>query len=184
VKDRIPTEIVEIAGKPGEYAIRYGEYDAEGNLIGYRYFAPADEPIEKGTAINKASLLKDDTAALYGLGADAVPDDVFAAIKHTLDFKAQAVIGSYTGDGTDTRTIDIGFTPSFVFIWLDNANATPTLCYKISSSSVLVTLAYRGHNTTHTTTNGGFLVGALDKPTSGNSTNESNSTYRYLAVGV
>lgn len=29
-----------------------------------------------GTKLNKASLLKDDTAALYGLGADAVPDDV------------------------------------------------------------------------------------------------------------
>lgn len=35
----------------------------------------ADQPTQEGTPINKASLLKDTTAALYGLGADAVPDD-------------------------------------------------------------------------------------------------------------
>lgn len=32
---------------------------------------------EPGTDINKATLLKDETATLYGLGADAVPDEVF-----------------------------------------------------------------------------------------------------------
>lgn len=32
----------------------------------------------EGTLINKATLLKDATAALFGLGTDAVPDDVFA----------------------------------------------------------------------------------------------------------
>lgn len=35
----------------------------------------ADQPTREGTPLNKASLLKDTTAALYGLGADAVPDD-------------------------------------------------------------------------------------------------------------
>lgn len=35
----------------------------------------ADQPTQEGTPLNKASLLKDTTAALYGLGADAVPDD-------------------------------------------------------------------------------------------------------------
>lgn len=36
----------------------------------------ADQPTQEGTPLNKASLLKDATAALFGLGADAVPDDV------------------------------------------------------------------------------------------------------------
>lgn len=40
----------------------------------------ADDPTQAGTPLNKASLLKDATAALYGLGTDAVPDDVLAAI--------------------------------------------------------------------------------------------------------
>lgn len=35
----------------------------------------ADRPTQEGTPLNKASLLKDTTAALFGLGTDAVPDD-------------------------------------------------------------------------------------------------------------
>lgn len=35
----------------------------------------ADQPTQEGTPLNKATFLKDATAALYGLGTDAVPDD-------------------------------------------------------------------------------------------------------------
>lgn len=35
----------------------------------------ADQPTQEGTPINKATLLKDATAAMLDLGADAVPDD-------------------------------------------------------------------------------------------------------------
>ena len=38
-----------------------------------------------GTALNKGNLLSDETAALYGLGQNAVPDDVFASIVSMLD---------------------------------------------------------------------------------------------------
>lgn len=40
----------------------------------------ADQPTQEGTPLNKASLLKDTTAALYGLGSDAVPDDAFSLL--------------------------------------------------------------------------------------------------------
>lgn len=40
----------------------------------------ADQPLQEGTPLNKASLLKDATAALFGLGTDAVPDDVLSQI--------------------------------------------------------------------------------------------------------
>lgn len=40
----------------------------------------ADSPTQEGTPLNKDSLLKDSTAALYGLGADAVPDDIFKTL--------------------------------------------------------------------------------------------------------
>lgn len=40
----------------------------------------ADDPTQAGTPLNKATLLKDATAALYGLGASAVPDDVLAVL--------------------------------------------------------------------------------------------------------
>lgn len=36
----------------------------------------ADQPTQAGTPLNKANLLKDTTAALFGLGTGAVPDDV------------------------------------------------------------------------------------------------------------
>ena len=38
----------------------------------------ADKPTQDGDPLNKATLLKDATAALFGLGTDAVPDDVLA----------------------------------------------------------------------------------------------------------
>ena len=38
----------------------------------------ADQPTQQGDPLNKATLLKDATAALFGLGTDAVPDDVLA----------------------------------------------------------------------------------------------------------
>ena len=40
----------------------------------------ADRPLQEGTPLNKAILLKDATAALFGLGTDAVPDDVLSQI--------------------------------------------------------------------------------------------------------
>lgn len=41
----------------------------------------ADQPTQEGTPLNKASLLTDATAALFGLGTDAVPDQVLAVIR-------------------------------------------------------------------------------------------------------
>ncbi len=40
----------------------------------------ADDPTQAGTPINKATLLKDATAALFGLTSSAVPDDILSAI--------------------------------------------------------------------------------------------------------
>lgn len=40
----------------------------------------ADDPTQAGTPMNKATFLKDATAALYGLGTGAVPDDVLAEL--------------------------------------------------------------------------------------------------------
>lgn len=44
----------------------------------------ADQPSQEGTPLNKDSLLKDTTAELFGLGADAVPDDVLQRISSLL----------------------------------------------------------------------------------------------------
>lgn len=41
----------------------------------------ADDPTQEGTPLNKATLLKDATALLFGLTTEAVPDDVFALLE-------------------------------------------------------------------------------------------------------
>lgn len=51
----------------------------------------ADAPTQEGTPLNKATLLQDWTAALYGLGTDATPDDVFFEMAPRVgDIKATA----------------------------------------------------------------------------------------------
>lgn len=59
----------------------------------------ADEPIQEGTPLNKNSLLKDATAALFGMTDYALPDEVFAAIATMLIGKPGIETGSYVGTG-------------------------------------------------------------------------------------
>ena len=89
----------------------------------------ADSPTQEGTPLNKDSLLKDATASLYGLGADAVPDDVLAMLKPIVDDTKTAVAkrgnckiiyGSYTGTGTygsaNPSTLAFARKPLFIVI--------------------------------------------------------------------
>lgn len=66
MKDRVPrypgrVKMIPVAGQANTYDMER-----------------ADQPTQQGTPINKASMLKDATAALFGLGTDAVPDAVLA----------------------------------------------------------------------------------------------------------
>ena len=76
---------------------------------------------------NKTETLSATTAALYGLGTDAVPDDVLALIKPMIDSnyselsslansKAKIDIGSYVGTGEYYKTLTFPQLPKFVFI--------------------------------------------------------------------
>lgn len=83
---------------------------------------------QKGDDLNKANLLKDATAALYGLTAAAVPDDVLAkartlitAAQTSANGRARVVAGSYVGTGQkltrdNPKTLNFGFKPLFVQI--------------------------------------------------------------------
>ena len=88
----------------------------------------ADQPTQEGTPLNKASLLKDATAALFGLTTDAVPDDALALIKTLIDSansnantKAKIATGSYIGTGTYGRSnpnsLTFDFEPKFVAVF-------------------------------------------------------------------
>lgn len=105
--DRVPTypgrvQLVPVTGQPNVYDMTM-----------------ADDPTEPGTALNKANLLKDATAALFGLTGAAVPDDVLAAIgaKWT-----QIETGTYTGTGTagsgsgNRNELSFSFAPALVVV--------------------------------------------------------------------
>lgn len=88
----------------------------------------ADQPTQDGTPLNKATLLNDDTAALYGLDEAAVPDDVLSIIKTLLDTaqstangRAIISVGTYQGTGIvhsrdNPKRLTFGFTPKFFIL--------------------------------------------------------------------
>ena len=103
----------------------------------------ADSPTQEGTPLNKDSLLKVATAALYGLGADAVPDDVLALLKTLVDNaqtsannKARIAVGSYVGTGTygasRPNSLTFDFIPSVLVM----------LAYKKSNSFIPLVPGY------------------------------------------
>lgn len=69
MKDRLPVN-------PGRVRI----VPENGSAAFYATMERADNPTQEGTPLNKNSLLKDATAALFGLGTDALPDDVLRKI--------------------------------------------------------------------------------------------------------
>lgn len=88
---------------------------------------------QQGTPLNKDTLLKDATAALYGLTNTAVPDDVLAKLAEAAFVEdgvvtdidgnivgPQIATGSYVGTGTygqnNPNTLTFDFKPSLVVI--------------------------------------------------------------------
>lgn len=69
MKDRVSTN-------PGRVLIT----PEDGSSAFYAVLSMADEPAVPGDPLNKATLLKDETAALFGLGSDAVPDDMWERV--------------------------------------------------------------------------------------------------------
>lgn len=64
----------------------------------------ADSPTQEGTPLNKATFLKDSTAAMFGLDANAVPDDVFKTLGSELRVTTEAgVVVTASKDGVTLR---------------------------------------------------------------------------------
>ena len=95
-----------------QYANRYKLTPVSGTSDTYDLEAAPGVVTEAGTDLNKATLLKDTTAALYGLGPEAVPDDVF----EILSTRGHVISGSYVGTGATTKTIFCDGMPCFVVI--------------------------------------------------------------------
>lgn len=80
----------------------------------------ADQPTQEGTPLNKASLLKDATATAFGLGTDALPDDVLNLLS-----RFQAGLGNEYVWMKAHNTIDLGegttISDGYISNWAPNS---------------------------------------------------------------
>lgn len=155
-----------------------------GNAAFYATMTRADNPTQEGTPLNKNTLLKDATAALFGLGTDAVPDDVLAAIKSVLNAHANDIAaglkiatGSYVGVGGITTVVTLPFAPTLVILYGYSSNYgnqisffTPSYKFRVSGNSC-------GRLDTYPQISGNGIVGNTMEG------NNQGNTYIYIAFG-
>ena len=158
----------------------------------------ADSPTQEGTPLNKDSLLKDATAALYGLGADAVPDNVLALLKTLVDNaqasadgKVQIKTGSYVGTGTygvdNPNQIVLPFPPQFfAIIPVTGSQNKHYAVIGIPGALSLRYNAYTGSVGEYTATNIKAIGNVLQWYTATNAAEQLNyngATYKYVVFG-
>lgn len=80
----------------------------------------ADQPTQDGTPLNKESLLKDTTAELFGLDANAVPDDAFNVLS-----RFQKGLGNEYVWEKSKETINIYQADELLSVYLTNRDSYP-----------------------------------------------------------
>ena len=140
MKDRVPlypgrVKLVPVSGQENLY-----------NMV------RADQPTQEGTPLNKATLLKDATAALFGLDTNAVPDDVLAYIGKYNQYWWRRRTPVQAGDWEYLQSSDRsaypdsgeqdGYEYQYLGIPFDNAATAP----KIATGSYVGTGKYGSNN--------------------------------------
>lgn len=173
MQDRIPTY-------PGLVELT----DPETGASKLYYMAMADNPTVAGTPLNKNTLLKDSTAALFGLTSAAVPDDVLVAISNKM---ARVESGSYTGNGTygsdHKNSITFSFIPKIVLITRANTGSGyPMLTPYMWGEDFFWTGNFSSHQNATVTINDNTMYWY----TGGNSSyqlNQNGNVYNFVAIG-
>lgn len=157
------------------------------------------EKIADGAVYTPAETLTDNTKALYGLGADAVPNDVLALIPNLIAGRAQIATGSYEGTGTEATsdapvTLTFDFEPKAIFI-IPGAVAIPAGTMRLIAIRPQTKLPLVGsfESATHYRARLSWgersvsIVGASGPLGTnylpGASMNAADMTYYYLAIG-
>lgn len=113
MKDRVPAN-------PGRVLIT----PENGPAPFYATMTRADNPTQDGDPLNKNTLLKDATAALFGLGADAVPDDVLSMLYPIVNYAWKKSVIDYI----EKRTAVSGSSP-FYLVYDDYSGCRRTFEY-------------------------------------------------------
>lgn len=109
-----------------------------------------------------------------------------AAIDAALTAVPKIVTGTYTGDGTADRTIELGFTPKAVFV----CNGRGATCYNGPTGALLICggLVLPDSPIVYSTTtalaivDGGFRINYYNGTSFYSSTNSNGMTYHYAAL--
>lgn len=139
---------------------------------------------QAGTALNKANLLSDATAALLGLTGDPTVNQALALIGD----KLKAETGSYVGTGTygsaNPNTLTFSFAPKLVIIQPSSGSAYGPMFVRNGVTATAVNYHDTSQTSTVTWSNGGKT---LSWYTQSNMVafqlNTNNYVYIYIAIG-
>lgn len=165
----------------------------------------ADQPTQEGTPLNKASLLKDTTAALFGKTNAAVPDDILSLLSKSVIAQGTKITdvlgnliaipagqikdgvkiatGSYTGTGTygssNPNSLTFEFNPKLVLV-NDNYQygliAIKGSTGALAAANTMQQYVSWGSNTVSWYCNG-------TRQSANNQYNAAGTTYNYIAIG-
>ena len=173
----------------------------DGSAAFYATVTRADNPTEAGDPLSKETLLTDATAALYGLNATAVPDEVLAAARSlistaqsTADSKCKIVSGSYTGTGTygsnnkNSLTFDgkpkLLIVSSTVSSAYGGSRTYPQLIFVYGESGDIASLITSGSEvfSSATVSGSGNTVSWYSADAAAQQLNVSGTKYNYIAI--
>ena len=173
----------------------------DGSAAFYATVKRADNPTEAGDPLSKETLLKDATAALYGLDATAVPDEVLAAARSlistaqsTADSKCKIVSGSYTGTGTygsgNKNSLTFDGTPKLLIVSSTVSSAYggsrtyPQLIFVYGESGSIASLITSGSEVfaSATVSRSGNTVSWYSADAAAQQLNVSGTKYYYIAI--
>lgn len=159
----------------------------------------ADQPTQAGDPLNKATLLKDATAALFGLGTDAVPDDVLQKLAGAAfgsggtitdvngnPLGVRIATGYYVGTGTygedNPNSLTFELEPKLVFIGSASGNE-PTAAQEYFIN--VVAGGYQRGNTNRNTklTKSENSISWYNTNSAYQQLNYSGAIYHYVAIG-
>ena len=146
-------------------------------------------------AYTQQQILADSTKTLYGLGSNAVPNDVLAMLKTLVDNaqisadgKAIAVYGSYNGTGAygsgSPNTLTFDSKPLLLAILPSTDKASSAQSFMAVRSSKIVYTFPEYFQSICTVTWGEKSVSWYNSSATNYQFNQSNTTYHYVALLV
>lgn len=92
------------------------------------------------------------------------------------------ITGTYNGDNTDNRLINIGATPKFVIIFMFTGKQPFIKFFKTKDRSINVRAGnYGGWNEDYSCVDNGFYIGIYDYP-DGQNENSNSSKFKYYYI--